>query len=122
MKTFPGASSQSTPGLRKKRSRNPLPDEIYQIAHQLFNQLSVINLCSFKLQDKLQDTLSCSGKAAMSGDLEILERAVVEATRWAERLSQVILEPAPPAEFKKQPPVTSAEQANNVFPLFTRDR
>ena len=66
MKTFPGASSQSTPGFRKKRSRNPLPDEIYQIAHQLFNQLSVINLCSFKLQDKLQDTLSCSGKTAGS--------------------------------------------------------
>ena len=81
MKTFPGTSSPSTPGLRKKRSRTPLPHEIHQIAHQLVNQLSVINLCSFKLQDKLQDTLSCTGKATMSGDLEILERAVVEATR-----------------------------------------
>lgn len=121
MKTFPGAASPSTPGLRKKRSRQPLPHEIHQIAHQLFNQLSVINLCSFKLHDKLQDTLSCSGETAMSGDLEMLERAVVEATRWAERLSQVVLEPPPPAEFKKQPPVTSAEQSNNVFPLFTRD-
>ena len=120
MKTFPGASSPSTPGLRKKRSRTPLPHEIRQIAHQLINQLSVINLCGFKLQDKLQDKLSCSGKAAISVDLEILERAVEEATRWAERLSQVILEPAPPAEFKKQPPVKSAEQSNNVFPLITR--
>jgi len=54
----------------------------------------------------------------MSGDLEILERAVVEATRWAERLSQVILEPALPAKPKKPAPVKSVEQANNVVPLF----
>jgi hypothetical protein len=116
MKTFPGASSQSIPGLRKKRSHKSLPDEIHQIAHHLFNQLSVINLCSFKLKDTLR-----VGRTA-SSDLDLLERAVGDATEWAERLSQVIFDSVPTAKLKKPAPAKAAEQTSNVVPLFAQRR
>jgi hypothetical protein len=116
MKTFPGASSQSIPGLRKKRSHKSLPDEIHQIAHHLFNQLSVINVCSFKLKDTLR-----VGRTA-SSDLDLLERAVGDATEWAERLSQVISDSAQAVKPKKPAPTKVREQTNNVVPLFALRR
>ena len=118
MKTFPGTSSLSTPGLRKKRSDQPLPDEIHQIAHQLLNQLSVINLCSFKLESTLRDV----GRPGLRDDLGLIERAVHEATEWAERLSQVISDSTQAVKPKKPAPAKVTEQTNNVVPLFALRR
>ena len=118
MKTFLGASSPSTPGLRKKRSRQPLPDEIHQIAHQLLNQLSVINLCSFKLES----TLRGIGRPGVGADLDLIERAVHEATGWAERLSQLISDSAQAVNPKKPAPAKVTEQTNNVVPLYALRR
>lgn len=117
MKTFPNASSQSMTGPRKKRSRQPLSSEMHQIAHHLFNQLSVINLCTFKVQASSRG----AGDQAASDDLKLLQRAVEEATHWAEQLSHIISQAAPPTEGKKPEPVKAAEKANKVIPLFAEE-
>src|SRR5262245_53352134 len=119
MKTFPGDGFQSPLRLRKKKqSRTALPDEVHQITHQLLNQLSVINLCSFKVTS----TLRGGGEPTLGSDLDLLERAIKDATGSAERLSQVITDLTPVAKPKKAARCRSVEQTGNVVQLFSRQR
>ncbi len=117
MKRFPGTSSQSTRGFRKKCAMKQVPAEIQQIAHNLFNQLSVINLCSFKLRGTVRNHV----EPAITNDLQTLERAVEDATLLAERLSQAIGVLASNCE-PKAPPLVKAPAQNNVLPLFAASR
>ena len=112
-RTIPQSTSRST----KTRSCQPLSREMHQIAHHLFNQLSVINLCTFKVQASSRG----AGDQAASDDLKLLQRAVEEATHWAEQLSHIISQAAPPTEGKKPEPVKTAEKANKVIPLFAEE-
>jgi hypothetical protein len=116
MKTFPGA--QSTPRFRKKPQRKQVPAAICQIAHDLFNQLSVINLCSFKLHGAGRDIV----EPVITNDLQTLDRAVEDAMLLAERLSQAITESASLTELKTPRLVKSRPQANNVLRLFAANR
>jgi len=118
MKTFPGASSQSTPRFRKKPQRKQMPAEIREIAHDLFNQLSAINLCSFKLHAGVRDIVG----PAMTNDLQTLDRAVEDAMLLAERLSQAIVDSASLAELEIPRLVKSRPPTNNVLPLFAASR
>ena len=118
MKSLPDAGSPNRPGFPKKRSPKPLPEEIRQIAHQLLNHLSVVNLCSFNLKSKLAGTTA----AALSRDTELLERSVEEATACAKRLSQVAAESASRAPTKKSVPLKPAEQIDNSVPLLAPTR
>jgi hypothetical protein len=118
MKTFPGANSQSISRFRKKRQRKQVPAEIHQLAHDLFNQLSVINLCSFKLHVTVRDLVG----SAATNDLQTLDRAVEDAILLAERLSQAIVESASHTELKTPRLVKSRPQANNVLRLFAANR
>jgi hypothetical protein len=118
MKTFPSTSAQIPLRLRKKRPPKQVPNEVHQIVHSLFNQLSVINLCSFKLCGSLRN----SAVPAISDDIEILERAVQDATTMAEQLSQAIAEPAPLVATQAVYLVKSTHQTNNVLPLFAPRR
>jgi|RhiMetdeSRZDD1v2_1073273.scaffolds.fasta_scaffold503092_2 hypothetical protein len=118
MKTFPGASSQSASRFRKKSQRKRLPAEVHQLAHDLFNQLSVINLCSFKLHAVVRDTVG----PAITNDLQTLDRAVEDAMLLAERLSQAIAESASLTETKTPGPAKSPGQVNNVLRLFAAKR
>jgi len=119
MKTLPGDGFQSSLRPRKKKqSRKALPDEVHEITHQLLNQLSVINLCSFKVKS----TLRGGGDPVLGGDLDLLERAIEGATGSAERLSQVITDLTPVAKAKKAAPSRSVEQTGNVVQLFSRQR
>jgi hypothetical protein len=86
MKTFPGASSQNTPRFRKKHQCKRMPAEVHQFAHDLFNQLTVINLCSFNLHLAVRDIVG----PAITNDLQTLDRVVEDAMRLAERSSQAI--------------------------------
>jgi hypothetical protein len=114
MKRFPGTSSQSTARFRKKCEIKQVPVEIQQIAHNLFNQLSVINLCSFKL---------CGAVGpAMANDSQTLERAVEDATLLAEQLSQAIDALASISEPKAPRLVKTSPQNSNVLPLFAVSR
>jgi hypothetical protein len=113
MKTFRSTSAQIPLRLRKKRPPKQVPNEVHQIVHTLFNQLSVINLCSFKLRGSLRN----SAVPAISDDIEILERAVQDATTMAEQLSQAIAEPAPLVATQ-----AVSLQTNNVLPLFAPRR
>jgi hypothetical protein len=118
MKRFPGASSQSTPGFHKKCAIKQAPAEIQQIAHNLFNQLSVINLCSFKLRGAVPGHV----EPAITNDLQTLERAVEDATLLAERLSQAIGVLESISDTKAQRLVKASPQNNNVLPLFAASR
>jgi hypothetical protein len=118
MKTFPGANSQSPLRFRKKRQPKKVPAEIHQFAHDLFNQLSVINLCSFKLHGVVRDLVG----PAITNDLQTLDRAVEDAMVLAERLSQAIAASASLTVLKTPPPVKSRPQANNVLRLFAANR
>jgi hypothetical protein len=118
MKRFPGASSQSNPGFCKKCEIKQVPAEIHQIAHNLFNQLSVINLCSFKLRGAVPGHV----EPAITNDLQTLERAVEDATLLAEQLSQAIGALASNSEPKAPRLVKVPSQNNNVLPLFAANR
>jgi len=118
MKRFSGTSSQSTPGFRKKCAIKQVPAEIQQIAHNLFNQLSVINLCSFKLRGAVPGHVG----PAITNDLQTLERAVEDATLLAERLSQAIGAVVSNSEPKAPRRLKAPSQNNNVLPLFAAIR
>jgi len=118
MKKFSGASSQSTAGFRKKRAIKQVPAEIHQIVHNLFNQLSVINLCSFKLRGAVPGHVG----PAITNDLQTLERAVDDATLLAERLSQAIGALESISEPKAPRLVKAPPQNNNVLPIFAASR
>jgi hypothetical protein len=118
MKTFPSTNPPIPCHVRKKRATKPAPIEIHQLAHDLFNQLSVINLCSFKFHVAVRDLV---GPAA-TNDLQTLDRAVEDAILLAERLSQAIVESASHTELKTPRLVKSRPQANNILRLFAANR
>lgn len=119
MKTLPRSSSQIPLRLRKKHPPKPASKEVRQIVHNLFNQLSVINLCSFKLRGSLRESVT----SAISDDIEILERAVQDATIMAEQLSQAIAESGTVTEARAASPVNPKHQTTtNVLPLFAARR
>ena len=82
------------------------------------NQLSVINLCSFKLHGASTGYFP----SAIANDLEALERAVLDATRLAEQLAQVIVESAPIVEPGTPTLVKLRHQTNNILPFFEPQR
>lgn len=88
MKSLPGAASSTSSRSRKRNATKTSPELIRAVAHELFNQLSVVNLCSFRLKERLIS----GSKEALSGDVERLDRAVAEASACAERLSQMVRE------------------------------
>jgi hypothetical protein len=119
MKIFPDTNPQISPRhLRKKRATKPMLTEISQIAHSLFNQLSVINLCVFKLSGSLGDSVA----RGISDDIGRLQQAVQEAAISAEQLSQIIADAGALVEPKTVRVVQSQPQANNVLPLFAPAR
>jgi hypothetical protein len=65
---------------------------VNEIAHELFNQMTVINLCSGRVAALLRG----AGDSALTTDLEMLKRAAEAATRLAERLAQLLGEPKRP--------------------------
>jgi hypothetical protein len=118
METFPSTNPPIPRQVRKKRAPKPVPIEIHQIAHTLSNQLSIINLCIFKLSGSLGNSVG----PGISDDLEKLQRAVQEAAISAEQLSQIIADAAVRVEPKIPRVVQSQPQANNVLPLFAPAR
>jgi hypothetical protein len=113
MKTFLSTTPPILHHVRKKRPTKSVTIVIHRIAHNLFNQLSIINLCIFKLSRSLENSVA----PGISDDVEKLQRAVQEAAIIAEQLSQLVVEAAPLAEPKTPLIVTSQPQANNVLPL-----
>jgi hypothetical protein len=113
MKTFPSTNQPIRRQVRKKRASKPLPIEIHRIAHSLFNQLSIITLCNFKLSASLRNTVD----PGISDDLEKLQRAVQEAAIIAEQLAETIAEAELLGEPKMPEVIRSEPQANNVLPF-----
>jgi hypothetical protein len=118
MKTFPSTNPPIPRHVRKKRATKPVPIEIHRIVHSLFNQLSIINLCVFKLSGSLGNSVT----PGICDDVEKLQRAVQEAAISAEQLSQLVADGAALVEPRIPRVVQSQPQANNVLPLFAPAR
>jgi hypothetical protein len=101
--------------FRKKCRRNEV--EIQQLAHDLLNQLSVINLCSFKLHVVMRELLG----PAVTDNLQALDQSVEDAMRLAERLSQAIVASSSHTSTKARL-VKSPIKAENILRLFAREQ
>jgi hypothetical protein len=89
MKTLSGIDSRNEPDAENERISESRAKPIHELAHNLFNQLTVINLCGENLSISLQD----SADPGIARNLDMLERAAEEATKLAERIAQFIAEP-----------------------------
>jgi len=98
----------------RRRQSDSLAAGLRPLAHQIVNQLTVINLSCFKLRVTLKDIA-----ASTAGDIERLQNAVAEMNRLVEGLSEIQdSSPAPgiPAHSKSR--VTAHPPPDNVYPLF----
>jgi hypothetical protein len=114
MKTITGAVSGNQLGARQRLARNPACYALGELAHDLFNQLTVINLCSANLSVSLQD----SDDPGTARNLDMLERAAEEATKLAERIAQFIAEPKSRSAVQVAESSLSPPLPNKVLPLF----
>lgn len=87
-------------------------NEFHRIAHEIANQLTIINLSCFKLRGALANEI-----AALPGSLEKVERAVFEIATLIQVLSSP--EDEPPPERNDVP--ADSSRTNNVYRLFDPD-
>jgi hypothetical protein len=86
MKANTGVVSRSKRGVRQPKRADPARHAVGELAHDLFNQLTVINLCSAQLSASVRGT----GDNGVAANLDMLERSAEEATRLAERIAQTM--------------------------------
>jgi len=86
---------------------------IHELAHDLFNQLTVINLCGENLSISLQD----SDDPGITRNLDMLERAAEEATRLAERIAQFLAEPKRRSALQVGKSSTTTATESSLTPL-----
>ena len=98
---------------RRQQSDSPAA-RLRPLAHQIVNQLTVINLSCFKLRVTLKDIA-----ANAAGDIERLQHAVAEMNRLVEVLSQIQdSSPAPGIPARAKSRITAHPPPDNVYPLF----
>ena len=108
-----GYPMRSDPRNRTKKRR--LTDKLDKFAHEVLNQLTVINLSCFTIRiDTRADTNS-----AILAELERIEKAVGEIT---ERLVALPQDTATTSETEvsRERPFPNVVQGNNVVPLIKR--
>lgn len=88
MKTLPRVVSRNPVQARSTGPIEAKFNPITDLAHELCNQLTVINLCKAHLAALLRDY----GDPGIAQDLDTLERAAKESTQLAERLPRLIAE------------------------------
>ena len=109
MKTLAGIVSRNEPRAENERISEFIAKPVPELAHDLFNQLTVINLCGSNLSVSLQD----SDDPGIKRNLDMLQRAADEATKLAERIAQFTAEPKSRSAVqvtKKSISVTAATQ------------
>jgi hypothetical protein len=82
-------------------------EDLHRFAHEIANQLTIINLSCFKLRGALAKGLP----ASPLGDLERVERAVLEMTNLVQTLGR-------PEDDPTTNPQAPASQTTNVYRLF----
>ena len=96
------------------QKRKPRVAGLDRLAHQIVDQLTVINLCCFKLRATLKD----SG-ASVNADIDRLENAVTEMNVLVEILSHLEGQPtAPGVAVSPQTAAYPNARPVNVYPLF----
>lgn len=111
----PGKISSIHPNLRRsklarRRKKPRVPrNNFYRIAHEIANQLTIINLSCFKLRGALANEI-----ASVSGNLDKVERAVLEIAT----LIQVLPSPEDESPSQTNGLPADSSRANNVYRLF----
>ena len=85
MKTLAEIESRNEPRADKERLSESSANPVGELVHDLFNQLTVMNLCGANLSVSWQD----SDDPRFARNLDMLKRAAEEATKLAERIAQL---------------------------------
>ena len=113
MKTLSELFSRNECHAKNKQISGSRARPIHELAHDLFNQLTVINLCGENLSISLQD----SGDPGIARNLDMLERAAEEATKLAERIAQFTAEPKRRSTVQIAKSSTTAAPQQSLTPL-----
>ncbi|HKY09283.1 MAG TPA: hypothetical protein VJQ55_13615 [Candidatus Binatia bacterium] len=98
----------------KERSRPPkhlsgAADGLRRIAHEIANQLTIVNLSCFRIRGKAKALPPLSLE-----DLARVEQAVIDISNLVQALRELESEPAP----APKPRSSASRGATNVYPLF----
>jgi hypothetical protein len=88
--------------------RQPRAQDLHRLAHEIANQLTVINLSCFRIRGNAAKALPASSLR----NLERVERAIAEITAFVETLRRVDDQP------EGTPQAAPSPQTTNVYPLF----
>jgi hypothetical protein len=113
MKTPAGIVSRNEPHAENERISESRAKPIHELAHDLFNQLTVINLWGANLSISLQD----SEDPGIARNLDMLERAAEETTILAERIAQFTAEPKGRSAMQVAKSSTTAATQQSLTPL-----
>ena len=108
---------------RKPKSVEPPSPDLRQLVHEIFNQLTVMNLCCFKFRGAVGRTIDL----AVLADVDRMEKAIADLTVLLENLPRPKTSAPIDCAQPDALPVDSTAvqpQPNNVYPLFKplRDR
>lgn len=113
MKTLSELFSRNECHAENERISESRAKPIHELAHDLFNQLTVINLCGENLSISLQD----SDDPGITRNLDMLARAAEEATKLAERIAQFLAEPKRRSALQVAKSSTTAATQPSLTPL-----
>jgi SMC interacting uncharacterized protein involved in chromosome segregation len=116
MKAKNNRAPAPVPRLSQARSQTKKPRVagLQRLAHQIVNQLTVINLSCFKLRTTLKNNAPF-----VNADIQRLEKAVTDMNVLVETLSQ-LEEHSAATSIAANPKATviANNKADNVYPLF----
>jgi hypothetical protein len=103
--------------IRKPKSENCPPPDLRQLVHEIFNQITVMNLCCFKFRVAVAPL----SDAQLVSDIERMESATAELTTLLENLADARA-PALIASCRSIPQLNASDTvpttAVNVVSLF----
>jgi len=91
MKTLARIFSQNETRAENEQASESIANPVRELVHDLFNQLTVMNLCGANLSVSWQD----SDDPGFARNLDMLKRAAEAATKLAERIAQFNADPKP---------------------------
>src|SRR5437762_9242986 len=107
---------------RKPKSVEPPSPDLRQLVHEIFNQLTVMNLCCFKFRGAVGRTIDLTVLA----DVDRMEKAIADLTVLLENLprpkTSALIECAPPdaTRRRRSGTATADQRLSPIQAAFTR--
>jgi hypothetical protein len=102
---------------RKPKSIEPPSPDLRQLIHEMFNQLTVMNLCCFKFRGAVGRTIDL----ALLADVDRMEKAIADLTVLLENFPHPKTSTSIECAEPDGPSINAGAaepQPNNVYPLF----